>query len=184
MSFGVPPDPGYVAFRDGLLKANNDVIDKWRWRWSAKHAGWFTYAIDDWILDDVGLPDTAPGSSFDLIKNEDPTVELARTDTFLPDVYARVQEAHSRFEKRWPYIVWTWRYGGDWRSVMARPPYPVPPDIPDPGGVGPSTGDDWMTHLNQECVERVEQAREWVRRGYITSVDGQRLIRAIVEECT
>lgn len=183
MAFGVPTDPTYIAFRDGLLKANDDVIDKWRWRWSPTHAGWFTYAVADWILDDVGLADTAPGSSFELIKNDDHAVEMARADNFLPDVYARVIQAQSRYEGRWPNLVWTWRYGGDWRAVQPRPSgsstYPG-----EPGGPGPATGDEWMTHLNQECVQRVEEVREWVRRGVITSVDGQRMIRAIVEECT
>jgi hypothetical protein len=43
--FGPPPDPSYLTFRDGILRANDDLTDTWRWRWSPLHKGWFTYAV-------------------------------------------------------------------------------------------------------------------------------------------
>lgn len=180
MSFGMPVDPTYVAFRDGVLQANDDVIDKWRWRWNPSHKKWFTYAAADWILDDPSLPDTSPGTGFELIKNDDPSVERARADSWLPDVFARVQAAHQSNASKWPNLVWTWRNGGDWRSAVSRKV--AQPSIP--GGRGPSDDENGMDPLTPECVQRVKDVREWVRRGVITSVDGQRLIREIVAECT
>jgi hypothetical protein len=132
-------------------------------------------------LDDVGLADTAPGSSFHLVQNDEPRVELARADTFLPDLFARVQENHKKHRATWSYLVWTWHGSGDWRSAVPRTPAPDPYPVPDPWDPGDG---DWTTGLNAECVQRVRDVREWVRRGDITAADGQRLIRRIVEECT
>ncbi len=89
---GVPIDPLYVKFRDGLMKANDDVRDALRWRWSPRHGDWFQYSVAEWILDDVAIPDTSPGSSFHLTQEDEERVERARADSFYPDVFARVQQ--------------------------------------------------------------------------------------------
>lgn len=175
MSFGVPTDPSYLAFRDGLLVANDDVIDKFRWRWSAAHSKWYTYSIDAWILDDVAIPDTSAGSGFELIRNDEADVEKARADLWLPDLFRRLVSDAAKYRDRWPNLVWTWRNGGDWRVAQSR----SGAGTPDETG-----GGDWETGLTPECVKRVKDVREWIRRGVITAVDGQRLIREIVAECT
>jgi hypothetical protein len=58
--FGEPVDPAYVAFRDGLNGAVGDPGDRSRLRWSPRHEHWFRYSADEWVLDDIGLPDTSP----------------------------------------------------------------------------------------------------------------------------
>jgi hypothetical protein len=171
-----PVDPVYAAFRDGVLKANDDLMDVHRWRWSPKHKGWFTYSVKDWILDDVAAADT-PAGSFDLIKNDDPMVEQARATLWLPDVFANVQAAYARQQKRWPNLVWSWRGGGDWRNAMSRvkPDPAQPPGGKDPGPVG---------RIPAECERRIADVRAFAASGHITAAQAQRLIAKIVEECT
>ena len=140
MTFGVPPDPQYIAFRNGFMAANDDGTDKQRLRWNPSHAKWFGYPPSRWVLDDPNLADTDPGTSIDLIRDDDPTVERARADMFLPEVFARVQEAHAKYVGRYPNLVWTWREGGSWRSASPRDPvnYPDPePWVPTSTGDGP-----------------------------------------------
>lgn len=179
--YGEPTDPVYVAFRDGVIRANDDVTDAWRWRWSPRHKGWFTYAVQKWILDDVGIADTSAGSSFDLIKNDDLAVERARATGFLPVVFRDVQAAYARHTSRWPNLVWSWRGGGDWRNAMnrARPDYP---DTDPETGSGPA--DDPIDRLTPECKQRIADVRAFAARGDITTAQAQRLIAKIVEECT
>jgi hypothetical protein len=177
--FGLPPDPVYIAFRDGVLKANDDVTDRWRWRWSPSHKGWFTYSVQRWILDDVGVADTPAGTSFDLIKNDESAVELARADTWLPEIFARVQTGYARNQARWPGLVWTWLGGGDWRNAMDRDD-PGTPRRPDGSHDEPGR----HTPLNRECQQRVADVRSWIANGTITAAQGQRMIAQIVEQCT
>jgi len=179
-SFGEPPDPIYVAFRDGVLKANDDTTDAFRWRWAPRHKGWFTYSVEKWILDDIGVADTPPGSSFDLIKDEDPKVEQARASTWLPGLFREVQAAYGRHQARWPNLVWSWRGGGDWRNSLERrdplDPNPRPDAEPDPGK-------DVIHRLTPECKQRIADVRAFAARGDITAAQAQRLIAKIVEDC-
>jgi hypothetical protein len=178
-SYGEPPDPVYVAFRDGVLKANDDTTDASRWRWSPRHKGWFTYSVEKWILDDVAVADTPPGYSFDLIKDDDPDVERARASSVLPPLFREVQAAYGRHHARWPNLVWSWRGGGDWRNALARTdplnPDPRPDAKPDPGDV--------IDRLTPECKQRVADVRAFAKRGDITAAQAQRLIAKIVEDC-
>jgi hypothetical protein len=177
---GEPTDPVYIAFRDGVMKANNDVTDAWRWRWSPKFKGWFTYSVDRWILDDVGVVDTPAGSSFHLINNADPNVEEARTTMFLPPVFRAVEGAYQQHQTRWPNLVWTWLGGGDWRNAMDRADphqgHPTPDKTPPT--------DDPIDRLTPECKQRIADVRAFAARGDITTAQSQRLIARIVEECT
>jgi hypothetical protein len=158
------------------MTANNDLIDAYRWRWNPGQARWFGYPAESWILDDIGIPDTSAGTAAEghYIGDDDPAVERAQADMWLPDVFARLQLAHSRYSPRWPNLVWTWRNGGDWRSAVSRGNNPHPGDPNPPGAI----------QLNPACLKRVAEVQEWMRRGVVTSIDGQRLIRDIVEQCT
>ncbi|TQM65059.1 hypothetical protein [Humibacillus xanthopallidus] len=182
MSFGPPADPAYLSFRDGVMVANDDLPDRFRWRWNPGHKRWFTYPASKWILDECGVTNTTPGSGFDLIRNDDSAVERARADTWLPELFARVSEAYEKQRRLWPNLVWTFHGGGDWRSAVAREGgYP---DVDHPGDTAPPDDASWTDGLNPDCVKRVNEVREWIRLGAITTADGQRLMRKIVEDCT
>ena len=172
-----PVDPVYAAFRDGVVKVNDDLRDAFRWRWSPKHKGWFAYSVKDWILDDVGIADTPAGSSFELIKNDDPAVERARAISWLPAVFADVQAAYARHQRLWPNLVWSWRGGGDWRNSMSRA---KPDGGPEPGEPDP----DPIGSLPPECEKRIADVRAFAASGHITAAQAQRLIAKIVEDCT
>jgi len=176
MSFGEPTDPAYISFREGIRIAHRDAIDKFRWRWHPRTAKWYQYPVQKFILDDVSVPDTSPGSSFHLIWDDEDNVEAARTSLWLPDLFARLGKDYAKYQTRWPHLVWTFWNGGDWRASSARSGTTVPPTS---GETEP-----WKVGLNPECVRRVEEVREWMRRGMLPTVDGQRIIRTIIEECT
>lgn len=176
-----PVDPVYVAFRDGILRADDDVTDALRWRWSPRHRGWFTYPTAKWILDDVQVADTPAGYSFDLIKGDDLEGEKARARMWVPPLFRAVQAAYARHSASKPGLVWTWRGGGDWRDAIQRPPQPAP--VPDPDPDPPPNGDPYAS-LNAECKRRIDEVRAWAARGDVTSVQAQRMIAKIVEECT
>lgn len=167
MLFGVPPDPAYILFRDGLLIANNDVTDESRWRWSPGKKTWNDYRLVWWSLEDVGIPDTSPGTTFHLIRDDDPAVERSRADLFLPDLFSRLSQHYARYGTSRPNIVWSWHDGGDWMDAKA-----IAPEKTGSGG------------LTVECIQRVDNVRAWVRRGDMTAADGQRRIREIITECT
>ena len=167
MSFGVPTDPNYIAFRDGYLKADDDITDALRWRWAPAHKAWFKYPPNKWILDDVSLPDTAgPWSGF---------LRPGSADLYLPDVYERVSADYRRYQARWPGLVWTWLGGGDWRVASSR--------TPGSSDEGDGDSDDDVI-VTPECDRRVREVREWLRRGVITGADAQRMIHDIVATCT
>lgn len=177
MTYGLPTDPKYISFRDGWMKANDDLIDAYRWRWNAGQAKWYGYPAATWILDDIGIPDTSVGSTIEflhLLRDDDPGAEQARADRYLPDVFSRLQQAHAKYSPKWPNLVWTWRNGGDWRSAVSRGSSQHPGDANPPSGI----------QLHPDCLRRVAEVQEWMRRGVLTSIDGQRLIRDIVEQCT
>lgn len=174
--YGVPPDPIYLAFRDGVLRANDDLTDAWRWRWSPRNNGWFTYAVAQWVLDDVAVADTSAGFAFDIIRDDDPDVERARSASVLPDLFRRVQAAYSVHRARWPNLVWSLHGGGDWRNAMSRHGSPSGPTV-DPDV-------DSASSLPLECKKRIADVRAYAARGDITSAQAQRLIAKIVEECT
>jgi hypothetical protein len=165
-TFGAPTDAGYTAFRNGYLRALDDITDALRYRWSPAHKNWYTYSPVSWILDDVSVSDT-PGPQGYLSSNA--------TDLWLPDVYKRVTADYERYRARWPGLVWTWWGGGDWRVAIMR----TGNDRTGPGGT-PGT----RPPLNPECERRVNEVHEWLRRNVITAADAQRMIRDIVARCT
>lgn len=176
---GVPIDPLYVKFRDGLMKANDDVRDALRWRWSPRHGDWFQYSVAEWILDDVAIPDTSPGSSFHLTQEDEERVGRARADSFYPDVFARVQQRYARYKDRWPGLVWSWHGGGDWRNSLQRATSaPMPPPAPGPGN--PSRPEP----LPPECEKRIADVRAYAAKGYITAGQAEKMINEIVADCT
>ena len=174
--WALPTDPVYLRFRDGVVKANDDLIDKWRWRWHPRSGNWYAYSVNEFILDDVGLADTTPGYGFDDIGQGDPDYERSRADFRLPDTFRRVQAAYETSKARWPHMVWTWRGGGDWRSAIRRT---------GTGAPGPAPTDtDWKKGLTPECVQRVQDVRRWEQLNVITAADAAKLIRQIVADCT
>lgn len=176
MTFGAPPDPRYLSFKQGIKKANDDFADRWRWRWAPGHGAWLTYSADSWIMNDVGIADTTPGLGLDF--GNDSRLD---SDLWWPDLFARLDAVQRHYRARFPDttaggkggLVWTWRYGGDWRVA-----------IPHPNGGGHSDPPPNGHTLPPECLKRIEDVREYVRRGIITAAQGQRLINEIVADCT
>jgi hypothetical protein len=166
-----PLDPTYVAFRDGLLNAINDLADAHRWRWSPRKKAWAEYPASGWIMDEVGIADTPAGSGLDQLFNAgSPEVAKARASYWLPPVFKEVQGAYARHEHNWPDLVWSWRGGGDWRNATKRPDGPI------------KDGGD--RKLDPECEKRIEDVRSFQARGDITAAQAQKIIAKIVEDCT
>lgn len=176
MTFGAPPDPRYLAFKQGAQRANDDLTDAHRWRWAPGHGSWLTYSMTAWIMDDVGIPDTTPTFSLDFGDDSD-----LGSDLWMPELFRRIDASHQKYRSRWPDttvsgrggLVWTWRNGGDWRVAIPKVDGGGHDDDPQP----PPT-------LPAECLKRVADVREYMRQGIITAAEGQRLIRTIVDECT
>jgi hypothetical protein len=171
MSFGAPLDPAYISFRDGYLRAVDDFADQSRWRWSPHHEHWYVYSQHEWILDDIGIGDTA--GTWVALNNASAT----SADLHLPPVFRAVSTQYRRYVKRWPGLVWTFRNGGDWREALSRNPKRTP---------GPGTGKGLppTPALPAQALAQITQVQEYVAKGLISVADGQRLIRDIVAKWT
>lgn len=171
----VPPDPRYLSFAKGLFKADEDLADQWRWRWSSLHSGWFTYSLKDWVLENVGVPDTPLPYSFRFGADEDDPSAFS-VKMWLPDLFASVEAVYAANKGRWPGLVWALHGGGDWQNALGRPVG----GPPGKGGTEPG-GDGG---LSVECMKRVADVRAWEKRGDISSAQAARMIDQIVHECT
>lgn len=174
--FSPPTDPMYLRFRDGLQKIADNEAQRMLWRWDPAKGEWYTWATEEWVLEDVGLADTSTGSalrdkSFGL---GTPNWELS--DFMVPDLYKRVHAAHVAYAARAPRLrlVWGPWGGGDWRSAWKRPGVVLPPPAP------PSS----PTGLPAECLKRIEWVRDAEKRGLIVHDVAQLEINKIVAECT
>lgn len=170
----VPPDPVYVSFAEGLFKADDDFADQWRLRWSPSHKKWFTYPLKDWILENVGLPDTPPPWNFRFGSEETDPLDFGVT-MWLPDLFRKVQATFTANAARWSYLLWGLHGGGDWQNATPRPPRPPKPPKPGPGK---------KIELSQECLKRVADVRAFEARGDISSAQAAKMIDQIVHECT
>jgi hypothetical protein len=177
-----PIDPKFIKFADGLRRANDDTRDTRRLRWSPQHGDWFTWSVDEWILDDVGMPDTPPGSSFEIYMRRYPSgeapdnVEEATAKTSFGDIFTRVEAVYAKYASRWPGLVWTWHNGGDWRNAIKRS---APGESTDPVVVEPPIID-----VPPECMKRINEVRAFIANGIITAAQGQKMINEIVGQCT
>lgn len=167
--FGAPLDPVFIAFREGLANAFEDLIfDSKRLRWSPDHGKWFTYSIQGFILEDVGKPDTSLTFGVQMVRDR------ITTDTlYVPDQFARVQEAYAQDKKKWPALVWSVTGSGDWRNVIKRVPGNSPPPPPPAAPV-----------LPKECLQRINDVRAYQANGFITAAQAQKMINQIVADCT
>ena len=171
--FGPPTDPVYVRFLEGLKSFVPRSIS----RWNAKDEKWYSYALADWGMEDLGLADTSPDPALrGIIEyfNQQPEV----IEFWVPDLFNRLRKAAAAHWKRFPqaYLVWTPAGGGDWRSAFRKQTQPIPQK--------PSPEKGPYDALSPDCVKRVEQVREWLRRDIITHDTARRLIDEIVAECT
>jgi hypothetical protein len=168
----VPPDPIYLAFAEGLFKADDDLGDQWRWRWSPHHNRWFTYPITGWILESVGIPDTPLPFNFRFQSDEADPLDFGVT-IWLPDLFRKVQATFTANSARWPSLVWGLHGGGDWQNATERPT--LPPELPQPGA-------GKKVELSQECLKRVADVRAFEARGDISSAQAAKMIDQIVHE--
>jgi hypothetical protein len=173
-SFGPPTDPAYVNFLDGLKKVTGDPKATSIWRWHPRDGKWYSYDPAKWVIEDLGLADTSPENA---LQQEwgFPNSTYRVQELFAPELFERLKKASAAYLGRFPRanLVWSPWGGGDWRNAFERGRDPHPPPGPHP----PST-------LPPECVKRVEEVKEWERRGFITHDQAQKQIDAIVAECT
>jgi hypothetical protein len=187
LGFGPPADPVYLRFLDGLRVALTDSMDQKRWRWRGFDQKWCTYSVADWVLEDVGLPDTgtgtAVGSGWSLEGPDAPDLPVLFgmkwhnwevNELSVPELFRRVARDYQLHAGRWPNAVWSPWGHGDWRNAFQRKPAATPVPAPAPGSIV----------LNAECQSRVREAREWARLGVITVAQAQNMIEQIVAQCT
>lgn len=181
-TFGPPTDPAYVRFLDGLKKAAADGLDASRWRWRGADQHWYTYKVTEWVLEDVGLPDTSTryavtsGRGFEGPDAPSGWGGWEVIDFAVPDLFKSVSKMYSIIAPRWPAAVWSIWGHGDWRNAFRRNAVPPPPAPPRPP--------DFTPQLNAECLRRVNEARQWAASGVITATQSQKIIAQIVAECT
>lgn len=173
MSLGAPVDPAYTHFIDHLRKVVTNPRGTDRWRWNGSDARWDSYDVAQWVLEDVGLPDTPPERAIrEQWRDGGRVYELS--SLFVPELFERLRRVSAAHATRLPSLtlVWSPWGNGDWRSVLKRAPGggSVPPPPP--------------TDLPPKCVSRIEEVREYERRGFITHDQAQATINAIVAECT
>jgi len=175
--FGAPPDPAYMRFLEGLRALVRDPAGTSASRWHPADTKWYPYPVSDWLLEDLSIPDTAPGEA---LKEHLPyfagsTHSWELQEFWVRDLFDRIQKVFARESPLHPRsnLVWS-PSGGRWRNAIRRTSS-LPP---------PSQGPAPRPQLPAECVQRVEQVREWIRHGYITHDQGQTMINAIVDECT
>lgn len=64
MAFGDPVDPAYTRFLAGLEQIAADPSGRGAWRWHPPDGKWYDYPRSTWVLEEIGMPDTPPGSAF------------------------------------------------------------------------------------------------------------------------
>jgi hypothetical protein len=170
-----PTDPAYLRFLEGLRTVAGDPIGKDRW---------YEYSRKEWVLEDLGLADTPPETAlsmdfprFNIQDMKFDTAPHARTvyESGVPDLFQRVQKAHASLVQRYPHatLVWSPWGDGDWRSAYKR--VDGSPNIDET---------DDKTGVPADCVRRINEVGEYRRRGLITNDQAQKLVAAIVAECT
>ena len=169
---GAPPtDPRFLEFLRGLKYFAEEPFERGTNRWHPRDGEWYLYDPKSWVIEDLGLPDTAPESA--LQQNFMKPWEVRESS--VPDLFERLEKAKASYASRVPLaknLVWSPLGGGDWRNAFKRTSQP-PPTNPGP-----------HPPLPEPCVKRVDEVNEWRRRGLITEDQAQRLIEAIVAECT
>lgn len=171
---GQPPaDPAYERFRVGLMEVVDSPSRTNRWRWHSGDGKWYVYAAEDWVLEDVGIPDTSPQLAIQQ-KWGFPESTWSVSELFLPDLFRRLGTASKATNTRYPDAVWSPWGGGDWRNAFKRTG-PIPPRPPNGNGRGP---------IDPECERRIKEVQTYHQRGFITYDQQQQLIAEIVAECT
>lgn len=161
MTFGLPLDPDFSVFKEGLKRADDDFFDTKRWRYRLSDKKWYVFPQEEWILEDVGISDTPPPNF---------GVPGDSSDYALGDLYKAIVAKYEAHKARYPTLVWTWLQGGDWRASWKRTSAPRRRDPTPP-------------HLPAECVRKINEIDAWVRAGHLTPAQGANLKRVVIEEC-
>jgi hypothetical protein len=171
-----PIDPSFIAFREGLAKAVKDSADRWGWRWHPRDNKWYVYSSTEWVLEDLGLPDTSPEEAVKK-KSTWPTPTYEVQSFFLERLWERLRKAANSYSSRHPGVnlVWSPWGDGDWRSAFKRTP-----------GVPPvrRNGDHVDVRLPARALEQVKEIEEWQRRGYISADQAQKMINEVIARNT
>jgi hypothetical protein len=170
-NFGAPPDPRYLRFAEGMQEHLKGPDSPERWRWHPRDGVWYSYPLEKFILEEVGLNPTPTSAT--LVWNESEMrfgPGLTYKDLELPQAFRNIDAAYDGFKANYPHAVWSAR-SGDWTAALQR----------IKGQSKPPTTE---TGLSANAKSRIALIRKAESDGDITHEQATELIRDIFAEYT